>query len=114
MSNNPSIFSRIIAGEIPAKVEYEDEDTLVIHDIHPRAPIHFLCIIKKEIPNIQSFKDEELMLFAALFKAIREVTKKWDISDYRLVINNGPGAGQTVFHLHCHLLARVSFSDEDL
>ena len=109
-----SVFSRIIAGEIPAKVEYEDDKVIVIHDIHPKAPTHLLFILKEEIPNIEGFSEHQFAGMNALFQAIQKVAAAQKLKDYRLVINNGPGAGQSVFHFHCHFLARKAFSDDDL
>lgn len=99
------LFCRMIKKEIPAKIEYEDNELLVIHDINPQAPIHLLFIPKKHIAGIGSLeKDDTLMIGNVIFLAQQMAQKKgW--RDYRLVFNNGAEAGQSVFHIHLHLLS---------
>ena len=99
-----SIFSKIIKRELPAQILLENEHVIVIKDIAPAAPVHLLIIAKKEIPSIQMMKEEEFFLMGEIIKAAQEVAKMLDLTDYRLLTNQGQEAGQTIFHLHFHLL----------
>ena len=100
-----SIFSKIINGEIEAEKVWEDEKILVIKDIHPVAPVHLLIIPKKEITDLQSVAIEDLSLIGEMILVAQKLAKQLKIENgYRLVINNGKGAGQTIFHLHFHLI----------
>lgn len=100
-----TVFGRIIAGEIPSDKVYESERILVIKDIAPAAPIHLLIIPKKEIKDLQSVEPEDLELIAECITVAQQLADRYGISNgYRLLTNNGPSAGQTVFHLHFHLL----------
>lgn len=101
----PTVFEKIINRELPADILLENDHVIAIRDIQPRAPIHILFIIKKVIPRLQHMKEEELFYMGELVKAVQELAKKMEIENYRFVINNGEKAGQTVFHLHAHLLA---------
>ena len=98
------VFTKIINKEIPADIVYEDEKCLAFKDINPQAPIHILLIPKKEIPSTQEIQKEDQELMGHLMIKIPEIAKKLEISNYRLVVNTGQGAGQTVFHLHIHIL----------
>ncbi len=100
-----SIFSKIIDKDIPANIIYEDELSILIEDISPQAPIHYLAIPKKEIIGISDMTIEDKELVGHLMLMIKEQMSINGIKDYRLVINNGSEAGQTVFHLHVHVLA---------
>tara|TARA_B100000965_G_scaffold259445_1_gene218743 strand:+ start:765 stop:1106 length:342 start_codon:yes stop_codon:yes gene_type:complete len=100
-----SIFSKIIAKDIPANIIFEDEFSILIEDISPQAPIHYLAIPKKEIIGISDMSTDDKELIGHLMLMIKEQMTKIGIKDYRLVINNGSEAGQTVFHLHIHVLA---------
>ena len=97
------IFCKIVNKEIPSKFVYEDDDTVAFNDLNPQAPIHILVIPKKHFASINELDDEKVM--SALFKAVKNVTKKLGIEEYRTVINTGESAGQTVFHIHLHILA---------
>lgn len=100
-----TIFSKIIAGELPAEKVFENERLLVIKDIHPRAPVHLLIMPKKEIPNLQSLQTEDLSLFGEMIQVAQKLAVECQLMDgYRIVINNGLQAGQTVSHLHLHLI----------
>ncbi len=92
-----SIFSQIIDREIPANIIFEDDTCIIIEDISPQAPIHYLAIPKKEIRGISDLSEADHGIIDHLMIAIK--------NDYRLVINNWSEAGQTVFHLHIHVLA---------
>lgn len=100
-----TIFSKIISGELPAEKVFENERILVIKDIHPRAPIHLLIMPKKEIPDFQSLQTEDLPLFGEMIQVAQKLAIEHRLlQGYRIVVNNGPLAGQTVSHLHLHLI----------
>jgi histidine triad (HIT) family protein len=106
-----TIFQKIIDRELPADIIYEDEQSLVFRDINPVAPTHLLIIPKKQIEKISDANDEDQELLGHLFLVAGKVAKQLDIDDaFRLVVNNGAGAQQTVFHLHIHLIAEREFS----
>ena len=101
-----TLFSKIISREIPADILYEDELCLAFRDINPQAPIHVLLIPKQEIPKLADAAAGDQALLGHLLLAAGKVARQLGVSDaFRLVVNNGAGAGQTVFHLHLHLLA---------
>ena len=100
-----SIFSQIIDREIPANIIFEDDTCIIVEDISPQAPIHYLAIPKKEIKGISDLSETDHGIIDHLMIAIKNEMSKKGIKDYRLVINNGSEAGQTVFHLHIHVLA---------
>jgi len=100
-----TIFKRIIDGEVPANVIYEDEHCLAFHDIDPKAPTHVLVIPKKEIANFDGIDDDDEALLGHMMTAIRDLARQLDLDDgYRVVVNCGPHGGQAVDHLHFHLL----------
>jgi histidine triad (HIT) family protein len=101
-----SIFSRIIAREIPARIIHEDDQCVAFHDANPQAPTHLLVIPKKEIPRIASATDQDEALLGHLLLIARQLAEKEGLgtSGYRIVINNGPHGGETVPHLHVHVL----------
>ena len=101
-----SIFSKIIKREIPANIEYEDDEIIAFHDISPQAPVHILIIPKKQIPTINDIEENDAHLIGKIFLIAKKIAKDKGIeeSGYRLVMNCQEGAGQTVFHIHCHLL----------
>lgn len=100
-----TIFGKIIRGELPADKVFENERILAIKDIHPKAPIHILIIPKKEVPDLQSLAKEDLPLMGEIVEVAQMLAKRYEIADgYRFLTNNGPAAGQVVFHLHFHLM----------
>lgn len=100
-----TIFGKIIKGELPANKVFENEQIVAFHDIHPIAPIHILIVPKKEIKDLQSVKAEDLSLIAEVIRVAQQLAKEYQIDEgYRLLVNNGPLAGQTIFHLHFHLI----------
>ena len=100
-----TIFSKIITGELPAEKVFENERILAIKDIHPRAPTHLLIMPKKEIPDLASLPTEDIPLFAEMVQVAKQLAKEYRLEEgFRLVVNNGPWAGQTVAHLHLHLM----------
>lgn len=110
-----TIFGKIIRGEIPTPRIYEDEYCIAINDIHPRAPVHILVIPKKSIPRLADAKAEDQLLLGHLMLVARQLAKDHGVEDsFRLMINNGEGAGQTVFHLHLHILGNGSHSEADM
>ncbi|HRI44902.1 MAG TPA: histidine triad nucleotide-binding protein [Fimbriimonadaceae bacterium] len=99
----PTLFSRIIAREIPADIVYEDEHVVAFRDIDPKAPVHILIVPRQEIAGVAELPDSGD--HQHLLNAARRIAEQEGLVDgYRLVINQGPGAGQTVDHLHMHLL----------
>tara|TARA_Y100001968_G_scaffold261849_1_gene249851 strand:- start:982 stop:1326 length:345 start_codon:yes stop_codon:yes gene_type:complete len=107
-----TIFSRIIRGELPADILHEDDRCIAFRDINPQAPVHVLVIPRKPILNITALGDEDEELVGHLFTVARDLAVKLGISDsgFRLVINNGVDAGQTVDHLHVHVLGGRSLT----
>jgi histidine triad (HIT) family protein len=99
-----TLFQKIIDREIPADIVYEDDRALAFRDINAQAPVHVLVIPKVAIAKVADMKKDEEELVGHLLFVARDVAAKEQLSDFRLVINNGSGAGQTVFHLHVHLL----------
>ena len=106
-----TIFSKIIAGEIPADIVYEDEHCLAFRDVNPQAPVHILVIPRKPIARIIDSGDDDQALLGHLLLAANTIARHEGIEDaFRLVVNNGEGVGQSVFHLHIHILAGRSFT----
>jgi histidine triad (HIT) family protein len=100
-----TIFKRIIDKEIPAQIVYEDDRCLAFRDVNPQAPVHVLVIPKHEIPSLAQSADEDAALLGHLLSAVRTVAKQLGLANgYRVVINCGPDGGQTVDHLHLHVL----------
>lgn len=99
-----SVFQKIIDREIPAEIVFEDDHVLAFKDIHPQAPVHILIIPRKPLPGISAAREDDLELLGRMLLAGKMIAATEGLSDYRLVINNGPDAGQSVFHLHMHLL----------
>ena len=99
------IFCKIIERKIPAKFEFENSDLIAIQDVNPQAPVHILIVPKKHIADINHITEENRPLVGDLIHRAKEIACQKKVEDgYRLVINNGAKAGQSVFHLHLHLL----------
>lgn len=110
-----TIFGKIIAGDIPAEFIYQDDLCVCIRDISPQAPTHLLIIPRKAIAQVADAEQEDQALLGHLLLKAGEIARKLGVDEaFRLVINNGAGAGQTVFHLHVHLLAEKTFSEGSL
>jgi len=110
-----SIFTRIMNGEIPADIIYQDDDCICINDIAPKAPVHVLLIPRKPIPRLVDATAEDQTLLGQLMVKAGEVAKQLGVGDsFRLIINNGEEAGQTVFHLHLHILGGKNFTEAEL
>lgn len=106
-----TLFSKIINREIPADIVYEDDLCLAFRDIEPQAPVHILLIPKKSIVKISEATETDQSLLGHLLLKAGDIAKEQGYADtFRLVVNNGNGAGQTVFHLHIHILAGREFS----
>lgn len=105
-----TIFSKIIDREIPADILHEDEFSLAFRDINPQAPVHFLVIPKKPIPKLSDATEEDQSLLGHLLLVANRLAAQEGLSDFRLNVNNGAGASQTVFHLHVHVLGGRPFS----
>jgi histidine triad (HIT) family protein len=100
-----TIFQKIIDREIPADIVYEDELCLAFRDINPQAPVHILLIPKQPIPMLSSAQPEDQQLLGHLMLTAPQIAKAQGLTDgFRLVVNTGVGGGQTVFHLHLHIL----------
>jgi histidine triad (HIT) family protein len=99
------LFCKIAAGEIPSEVVHQDDRVVVFRDVNPRAPTHVLAIPRRHIPSAAELTDGDGDLLAALFGALRRVAEEAGLRGYRIVTNVGPESGQSVFHLHFHLLA---------
>ena len=110
-----TIFGKITRGEIPTEFVYEDEHCVVINDIHPQAPVHVLVIPRKPIVKLSEADALDQTLLGHLMLVAGKVAKQLGVSDgFRLVVNNGEDGGQTVFHLHLHILAGRSLDEAAL
>jgi len=102
-----TIFEKIIARQIPAKIIWEDDDAIAFHDVNPQAPVHVLIVPKRVVPRLADATDNDGALLGKLLLVARDIAKKQDLSSgYRVVINSGPDAGESVPHLHVHLLGK--------
>ena len=116
MANEKTIFQKIIDGEIPSERIYEDNLAIVIKDINPQAPTHVLIIPKTDqIPKLSDATEEHQALLGHLLLVAGKISRQLGVDEaFRLIINNGAEAGQTVFHLHLHLLAKKSFDEHSI
>ena len=104
------LFCKIATKKIPAKVVYEDEDVFAFEDINPQAPVHLLICPKKHFESLHHASPEDLMVVGKVAMIAAQLARERNLqSGYRTVMNTGPGAGQTVFHLHMHLLGGRTF-----
>ena len=102
-----TIFEKIVAREIPAKIIWEDDEVIAFHDVDPQAPVHILIVPKKRIERLADAKDGDKDLLGKLLLVARDMAAKLKLSNgYRVVINNGPDAGESVPHLHVHVLGQ--------
>lgn len=105
MTTQDTIFSKIIRREIPADIVYEDDLALAFRDIHPQAPVHILVIPKKPIPKLADAESPDHALMGHLLLTVKRVAEQAGLTNgYRVVINTGEDGGQTVDHLHLHIL----------
>lgn len=102
----PTLFERIIAGELPATILHQDERVTAFRDIQPRAPVHILVVPSKPIPTVNDIADEDEALIGHMFTVARDLAQREGIAadGYRLIINCNRHGGQEVYHLHVHLL----------
>jgi len=107
-----TIFEKIIAREIPAKVVWEDDEAIAFHDVNPQAPVHVLIVPKKVVPRLGAANEADRALLGKLLLVAGDLAKKLGIdkTGYRVVINSGPDAGESVPHLHVHLLGKRSLA----
>ena len=106
-----TVFEKIISREIPAKILWEDEDAVVFQDVNPQAPVHVLIVPKKVVPRLTEATEDDRALLGKLLLVARDMAKKLELSNgYRIVINCGPDAGESVPHLHVHLLGKRALS----
>jgi|TARA_B110000444_G_scaffold147266_1_gene137719 histidine triad (HIT) family protein len=110
-----TLFQKIMTGDIPSDILYEDEYCIVIKDIAPQAPTHLLIIPRKAIPMLANASTDDKSLLGHLLLVATDTAKQLGIEEaFRIVINNGVEAGQTVFHLHLHLLGNKKFLENNL
>ncbi|MCH1493425.1 MAG: histidine triad nucleotide-binding protein [Luminiphilus sp.] len=110
-----TIFGKITRGEIPSEFLYEDEQCVVIRDIQPQAPTHVLIIPRKPIPRLVDAEADDAALLGHLMLVAGRVARDLGVGEgFRLVVNNGEGGGQTVFHLHLHILAGRTMEEGEL
>ena len=110
-TENNTIFGKILRREIPADIIYEDDMCLAFNDVTPQAPHHILLIPKKLIPRLVDAEDCDAELLGHMMLAVGKITRKLGIEEtFRLVINNGEGAQQSVFHMHMHILSGRKFT----
>jgi histidine triad (HIT) family protein len=104
MDNN-CVFCKIVAKEIPSKMEFEDDLCVSFHDINPRARVHLLVIPKKHIPTLNDMEDGDEKIMGRLIKVARDVARKNNLKSYKLLVSVGKEAGQEVPHLHLHVMS---------
>ncbi len=111
-TENNTIFGKIIRGEVPSEKVYEDDDVLAFKDLNPTAPVHILVIPKKYIVNLFDVEEEDAELLGKLLLVAGKVASEQGLEEdgFRTVINNGAGVGQSVFHIHVHILGGRDFS----
>jgi len=105
------LFCKILAGDVPSDVVYENEHVLAFKDIYPKAPFHVLIIPKKHIATLNDLGDEDIELSGRLFAAAKTIAAEQGFAEdgYRMMMNCGEGGGQIIFHLHLHLMAGKTF-----
>ena len=102
----PTLFERIVAGELPADIVYQDDQITAFRDIRPQAPVHILIVPNKPIPTVNDIADEDALVMGRLFLVARDLAKQLGIAadGYRLIVNCNSHGGQEVYHLHLHLV----------
>ena len=109
MSDPDCLFCKIVAGEVPAEVVVETDRAVAFRDLDPQAPTHVLVVPREHHPDAAALAASDAVASAHLVEVAAQVVEQDGAADYRLVFNTGPGAGQTVFHAHLHVLAGRSF-----
>ncbi len=100
------IFCRIVSGQFGTQFVYQDPAVVAFRDLHPQAPVHVLIVPRQHVAKVSDVKSDDLKIFADIHRAAQVIAKQENVSDgFRMLTNNGKGAGQTVDHLHYHLLA---------
>ncbi len=99
------VFCKIVAGEIPSAKVYEDDDFLAFRDINPAAPVHLLVIPKQHIARLSEANAADRDMLGRFLLLVGHISREQGLDSYRLIVNDGAGAGQTVFHLHAHILS---------
>ena len=109
--NDKCLFCRIVSGDIPAKKAYEDDDVVAFHDINPQAPVHVLIIPRRHIASLDELTDGDATTAGTMVVRAAKIARGLHLESdgYRLVINMGEAAGQTVFHIHAHILGGRTF-----
>jgi len=102
------VFCKIVAKQIPSKLEHEDDLCIAFHDINPRAKNHLVIIPKKHIATMKDITADDEATLGRMMKVASDLAKKFNLEDYRLLISTGKGAGQEVFHVHLHLMSAPS------
>jgi histidine triad (HIT) family protein len=107
LERDDCVFCQIIAKKLPGKIEYEDDELVVLWDINPQAPVHLLIIPKKHIARLSELNEADDLLICKMMKVARDMAKKLKLGDqgFRMVINDGKDSGQSIFHIHLHLLS---------
>jgi histidine triad (HIT) family protein len=110
-ANDRCLFCRIVSGEIPAKKVCEDDLVIAFNDINPQAPTHILVVPRKHIPSLDDLTEEDSNIIGSTIVRASEIARNLQLNSegYRLVVNHGEAAGQTVFHIHVHLLGGRNF-----
>lgn len=106
------VFCKIVAGEIPSAKVYEDDDFLAFRDINPAAPTHILVIPKRHIARLSEAAATDGMLLGRLMLLVGHIAREQGLDSCRLIVNDGAGAGQTVFHLHAHILGGAEMTEK--
>ena len=105
MSDDSCIFCRIARGEVPSRKVHEDDDLIVFHDLYPKAPVHLLIVPKVHVDSLITAGGEHQALLGKMLLLAPRLAKEQGATDgFRIVVNNGPGGGQEVYHLHMHLM----------
>ena len=112
MADDGCLFCRIVTGEVPARLAYEDDEVIAFHDVAPRSPTHVLIIPRRHIASVAELTDADAPLVGRMVAVANEVARREGIAEqgYRLVSNVGPWGGQTVYHLHLHLMGGRPFT----
>jgi histidine triad (HIT) family protein len=105
------IFCKIVAGEIPADIVHSDDECIAFRDLHPQAPVHILVIPRRHIETVDAMEERDVPVVGRMAAVARDIAREEEIHEagYRLVLNCNEGAGQTVFHMHMHLLGGRDF-----
>ncbi|HUP48758.1 MAG TPA: histidine triad nucleotide-binding protein [Thermoanaerobaculia bacterium] len=109
--NDRCLFCRIVAGEIPARKAYEDDEVVAFHDVNPQAPVHVLIIPRRHIATLDDLTEADAGMIGTVVVRASRIARDLDLpaEGYRLVVNMGPAAGQSVFHIHVHILGGRNF-----